>query len=150
MNLKNIKEQLEQMTEEWNAKKRSMATAVAPLLREFLNENPEVKGFCWTQYTPYFNDGETCEFSVNEPCFYFTSDETPVGEDHYEFELPYSYDSSYAGEFREKCSLALYAKCKDLADTIYKLDDVLEAAFGDHCLVIVTRDGIEVEEYSHD
>lgn len=32
----------------------------------------------WVQYTPYFNDGDACEFGVNEPCiipFNFISDE---------------------------------------------------------------------------
>src|ERR1044072_5669755 len=27
-------------------------------------DNPIIESFAWTQYTPYFNDGEPCIFSV--------------------------------------------------------------------------------------
>lgn len=30
-------------------------------------EVPGVRGLAWTQYTPYFNDGDTCVFSAGEP-----------------------------------------------------------------------------------
>ena len=42
----------------------------AELLEEFpkifaplFNQCPRLAGFWWSQYTPYFNDGDTCEFS---------------------------------------------------------------------------------------
>ena len=31
-------------------------------------ENKSIKAIYWTQYTPYFNDGEECIFRVNELC----------------------------------------------------------------------------------
>lgn len=31
--------------------------------------DPRILGLKWCQYTPYFNDGETCVFSVHEPDF---------------------------------------------------------------------------------
>lgn len=44
------------------------------LLRPILDVGVEVR---WDQYTPYFNDGDICEFYVNEPRFH-----TPeVGEE---------------------------------------------------------------------
>lgn len=30
---------------------------------------PDLESIKWTQFTPYFNDGEACEFGVNEPEF---------------------------------------------------------------------------------
>lgn len=33
----------------------------------FFAANPHVDGVIWTQYTPYFNDGDACEFGVNDP-----------------------------------------------------------------------------------
>ncbi|UDL15848.1 hypothetical protein QEH42_gp057 [Microbacterium phage Pumpernickel] len=39
---------------------------------------PGVAGVIWEQYTPYFNDGEPCEFSVNEPRIVF-EDDVPDG-----------------------------------------------------------------------
>lgn len=32
----------------------------------FFDSTPEIKSLQWTQYTPYFNDGEECIFSVND------------------------------------------------------------------------------------
>ena len=32
---------------------------------ELFNENPTLMGFGWTQYTPYFNDGDVCTFRCN-------------------------------------------------------------------------------------
>ena len=34
---------------------------------EFFALYPMVTTIRWTQFTPYFNDGEPCVFSVNEP-----------------------------------------------------------------------------------
>lgn len=52
-----------------------------------------VRCITWRQYTPYFNDGESCEFSVHEPVAIMwpvveTEDEEDDGE--------YSEDSKYA------------------------------------------------------
>jgi hypothetical protein len=41
-----------------------------------------VEQIFWTQYTPWFNDGETCEFSVGEPHLVLVADEN---EDKYEY-----------------------------------------------------------------
>src|SRR5277367_5033535 len=32
---------------------------------ELFNENPTLMAFGWTQYTPYFNDGDVCTFRCN-------------------------------------------------------------------------------------
>ena len=55
------------------AKKQFQAEATQLLkeeFKEFFKKVPEVKVIKWTQYTPYFNDGDPCEFTglcvVNE------------------------------------------------------------------------------------
>jgi hypothetical protein len=35
------------------------------LFKEIFESAPKLKSFGWTQYTPYFNDGDTCEFGTN-------------------------------------------------------------------------------------
>lgn len=37
-----------------------------PMVKEFFAANPNVIGISWRQYTPYFNDGDECVFSVND------------------------------------------------------------------------------------
>lgn len=36
------------------------------MVQELFIKYPELNSFSWTQYTPYFNDGEPCEFGVHE------------------------------------------------------------------------------------
>ena len=50
-------------------------------LEELQKEFSFVKSFTWTQYTPYFNDGEQCVFLVNdEPLVNYVDED---GEDYY-------------------------------------------------------------------
>ena len=43
--------------------------------REFLEKYDVVDNIFWTQYTPYFNDGESCEFSVGDVHLVLKGDE---------------------------------------------------------------------------
>lgn len=54
-------------------------TAASTILHEYTKSYFEkyghvVEQIYWTQFTPWFNDGETCEFSVNEPSIVLTTD----------------------------------------------------------------------------
>jgi hypothetical protein len=73
--LKNFDElnaQIEAAQKEMQAKSEGLIEAV---VKQFLDNCPEVTGVHWTQYTPYFNDGDSCEFGVNEFCFHILTDE---------------------------------------------------------------------------
>lgn len=93
---------------------------------------PSIEKIRWTQYTPYFNDGEPCEFSVGDRQF-------KIGDDWLD-----AYDNWPDGE-RERVLKA---------DKVFDapiFEDVFEVTFGDHTRVTVLRDGtFEVEEYEHD
>lgn len=41
------------------------------MFKSFFERFPEVYCVCWTQYSPYFNDGEPCRFGVNESSVVF-------------------------------------------------------------------------------
>jgi hypothetical protein len=43
--------------------------------REFFEKYDVVDNIFWTQYTPYFNDGESCEFSVGDAYLVLKDDE---------------------------------------------------------------------------
>jgi hypothetical protein len=113
-----------------------------PLLEGFLKDHPSIESLKWRQYTPYFNDGDTCEFHVHDLEFVGTT-----GEEGYVT----SYEPSVKRIMEETgISEADMAALSELADALSANEEVCLAAFGDHVQVIVTRDGIEVEEYSHD
>jgi hypothetical protein len=128
---------------EIEAAAREQAKAIlAPGLQEFMAEHPEVKAIGWTQYTPYFNDGEECTFGVND-LHASMSDERDddVGGDGWE----YLYGKTTKG-FSQKS----WDDLLKLQEALGGAEPELKAAFGDHVRVIVTRDGIDVEEYEHD
>jgi hypothetical protein len=43
--------------------------------REIFEKNPEFNSFSWTQYTPYWNDGDSCEFSAYTDLLYIDDEE---------------------------------------------------------------------------
>ena len=141
-------------------------TLFKDITKEFFAKNPGVSAIVWTQYTPYFNDGDTCEFRVNDPTFTNAPDPENIVWEEYEGEeenvwtasnIAYVLNSDqqwYAEAKRliqeqggvdvESCNMMARAICSS------EMEDVMLAMFGDHSKVIATRDGFDVEEYEHD
>lgn len=142
---------IQEMSRQLAAIKAEMKERGAELVGAHLKDHvlalpPEVKGVRWNQYTPYFNDGDPCTFSVNDPRFIM--DEEPAtgfyshGDDDYE--IGYGKESS---PLVDACK-AFEAAFREVPEELY------EAAFDDHAEITVMRDGagvkVEVDEYSHD
>jgi hypothetical protein len=133
-------------------KEEMVATATSAVKLEFekvFTAYPELTYVCWTQFTPYFNDGEECTFSVNSFAIGNAPDMDDVsayGEYDGDEEGIWS-DDYLSGEAREK-----YIKVYELQQFCESEigEDVLRAAFGDHSVVTVTREGIDVQEYEHE
>lgn len=70
-NFDELNEQIKLAMKNMQDKSKGLIEAAA---NKFLNSCPDVKGVHWTQYTPYFNDGEACEFSVHDFCFHLDDD----------------------------------------------------------------------------
>lgn len=136
-----------------------------PVLRAVLADE-EIVSFGWTQYTPYFNDGDRCVFGLGEPWFRTTADD-PRDEDSDEDDedvLMLSMHPTLAPERYDRVSrqvvrverdaetIERYARCQALGDALEtgEFDDVLLDAFGDHAHVRISRSGIVVDEYRHD
>lgn len=144
-----------------------------PILQAVL-ESPDVAAVKWTQYTPYFNDGEPCVFGANEIEVKFVPDaaarlaalpDAILGrydaEEDDEDERGWLEGwnlTTYDRDARESVPNPQFADepwigpviALDLAVEGGEFDRVLLTAFGDHANVVVTREGIEVEEYTHD
>lgn len=121
---------------------------VAELQKEFpliiqphLLKDDTIQNISWSQYTPYFNDGDECTFGVNNDDIYVN------GDDLSELE---GYEQSYSRKDREPNNLEktvdeIRAALQAIPQEFYK------DLFGDHVRVTVNRDGtIETEEYDHD
>lgn len=118
-------------------------TLVKELLTTFFSEAPDVESVRWAQYTPYFNDGDACVFSVNEPKVMFFEGKTP--ELKYEPEDEEEYIDSWSlkdGPVSEAIG--------KLGEALNGIEDVLKETLGDHSEITATRTSVEVEEYEHD
>lgn len=140
-----------------------------PLLQAVLDD-PTIVEFGWRQYTPYFNDGEPCTFSVYG--LWVRTDADVDVDDWYELELDGTHRSLGDEPHRkvpadgvgaangwkwekgpyEGPDKARYDRCHALDGAIQggAFEHVLLDAFGDHARITVRRDGIQVEFYDHD
>ena len=147
---------IENLVAEYNKTKKEFMEKAQNALRgafnEFFETNPEIGQVVWTQYTPYFNDGDECVFGVNDMFFTLSTFE---GE-------PQDYEDDDAGCYG--ASFYSYNNAND-ADPVAKQraafrgftnvirtipDEIFKNSFGDHVKVIANRDGFNVEEYEHD
>lgn len=93
-------------------------------LKELFEQHPEVKSLHFTAYTPYFNDGDECTFLCGAHYATFNEDE----------------DAEVSSDVTDIFHGALA-----------QLDnDTWKDIVGDHALVTITPQGINVAEYDHE
>jgi hypothetical protein len=143
---------------------------LAPLFQALVDD-PTITRFGWSQYTPLFDDGDVCEFSVHYLWVRTTAEpEGAVDEYGDEYEDGYSLNVDYhpsLGKVKQDWDAEAqeyvnkryegpdedrYNRCQALDSALQSgaFDNVLLDNFGDHAMVTVRKDGIEVEFYSHD
>ena len=147
--------------EEFKQKQAALAKEIAEhgktaLLEGFealFEAHPELQAVRWTQYTPYFNDGESCEFSVHDFEFKAVGLRQHNGEDDDFIDHVYDYRLNEEDKeaVRPAKSLLNRIQASSRALSGAELESVYLAAFGDHAQVTVARDlSVEVEEYKHE
>lgn len=215
---KKLQEEMNDLKEKFRVKTKEF---MRELFKEFFTKYEDVvESIFWTAYTPYFNDGEACEFSVNDVYLILNDDEDAdyyEGSDLYdednlkslkddlkiveEWEAdklaaankhrtdyikrygrdPFHKDNYYGASKTEeermlewkpvwnmlsvKQGLEKIAYVENFINTYGDLksdfqsvkhmiasidENLMEDMFGDHVKVIVTKEGIEIEEYGHD
>lgn len=117
-----------------NAKKIAIQKGsgkIKDFFKEFIGKFPkEVESIGFVCYTPYFNDGDTCEFSVDSTL-------RINGE--------WADDSELEVEINEDLRQEFESVVGNIPDSL-----ALEL-FGDHCEVVISRDGTwKTEEYEHE
>ena len=101
-------------------------------LKAIFEEYPQIESISWTQYTPYFNDGDSCEFSVNT----------------WDIELNEEEDDTYS---EEKSKIENAKEIRQLVSKFLQTigDDSLED-LGEGKVVALRNGTLTVEEYDHD
>ena len=127
--------------------------------KNLFEETPKLKSFAWSQYTPYFNDGDTCYFSANTDYLTINGDKDDDATWSQEKKV-----ISWGTWNREKKVYEGRIEQdnpdydKELTEAVNKVKKFLslfdnsfyQTQFGDHTMVTVTPDGIDTEEYEHD
>ena len=154
---------------ELTEKGKALFTEISQSLFE---KHPKLESFGWRQYTDYFNDGETCYFSVHADRDYgLTINDQDVDELENTRRETYQNTGKKVmqmqgwGANRKEVEVDERAylpnpnydpvmgdMVNDVADLVNGIpSEVMEDMFGDHAEITVTKDGVTVEEYSdHD
>lgn len=130
------------------AAKRKAAEEAASLAKAHLSEQlgkvfvqyPDLLAVRWNQYTPHFNDGDKCVFSVWDAYIKLATTKEDEGD----------YEDGFVDGWRDEDPLT--APTKAVRAAIASLDEEdMQHVFGDHVQVTASRDGtFAVDEYEHD
>lgn len=124
------------------------------IAKNIFEKNLNLNSFGWTQYTPYFNDGDVCTFGVNYEWSLYINDNDVV-LDIYDKERWLEQGYSYAPDFANYGFTTMQELVSAVEDVHNVLDlfseNDLKMIFGDHAQIMVYVDGqISVEHYNHD
>lgn len=147
------KERVKQLANSFSKAKQELLNSMKPALleafKEVFDKFPLLESFGWPQYTPYFNDGDSCYFNVHcdLETIYINDNSCDNWETRVVGKSQYGYDET---ELLDSEKWKLEA-AEEISDLIYLIsNEVLEDWFNEG-LVTVNRDGsTEVDDYSHD
>lgn len=148
---------LDKLVENYNNLKKLYKEKAEEALKidslELFNKYPNLKTIRWTQYTPHFNDGEPCVFGVNEIIF---SDLDSSFNINKIWEIKYSNWDEEDEEILEVLKqnkvgqLDLNNDFEKFNNNILETEPMWADIFGDGVEIVITRSGIEIQEYEHD
>lgn len=174
MKIEQLKKQIEDYTSKIAALKKQMMeelrTNFHSSLLELFDEYPFVNAVHFTAYTPMWNDGDECIFSSRHDDCGFNgyadyddgkdkSVKNAFGDIEGEDILYNSRETIYVkgenGKWRYVTNPNFNALHKKAVDDFRSAlnavgDEEWKELVGDHCIVMIDRKGIHVEEYSHD
>lgn len=129
------------------------------LTKTIFEDHPKVESFGWSQYTPYFNDGDTCTFSANTDWIYINGN--PVDESDWVNETKITNYGTWNREKKEyegRTEVANLDYDPELSKATEEIKEFLSnfendffmSQFGDHAEITITANGVSVDEYEHD
>jgi hypothetical protein len=112
--------------------KKFLAKAFKDVFKDF----PILEKFSWNQYTPYFNDGDSCEFYANTDLSSLTINDVE------------GWDITQASKGK---LAALKPAAQAVSAILQEIpQETLEELYGDGVEVVVTAKGVTIEDYDHD
>lgn len=154
--LDEIREKISELKKELVGKSTEIFT---DFQKEIFDKYPQLKSFGWSQYTPYFNDGDTCQFSANTDyikindewvddsewiCEKITTNWGKWNQEHRVYE-------GRVEELNPKYNEELAKANDEIVDFLSKFDnDFYLSKFGDHSEITITKDSMTIEDHDHD
>lgn len=119
----------------------------------------QLESFGWTQYTPYFNDGEACLFFANTDYLIINGDyaedsnwfskENIINWGQWNREL--KIHEGRVQEPNNNYNEVLVNAYNEIVEFLSNFDnDYYLTKFGDHAEVIVTKNSVDISDYDHD
>ena len=165
----NFFEDLQKLTDLKKELKTKTEEALKLAIKKLLDFNPLLKSFTWYQYAPYFNDGEPCYFHLRNYGFVIDKSQTEaldafknLLDAKFEYYLDNCTDedgdlfiNEYEGWPSFRAGLlpseipSFIEDVKILWNLMRQHEDILELTFGTDAKIIVTRNGILIEDFTH-
>ena len=131
----------------------SLKTELNQKLQAIMQKMPtKIQSLGWTQYTPYWCDGDICEFGVNLDLLYINGEYEDGGE--IDCHYPTTYDV-VDGQYKDIPNPNYDAACgepyeefKGVLESIPQ--EFFKEIYGDHLTITVYRDRVDVEAFDHD
>lgn len=157
MSIEKIKSKLEEMEVKLKEIRDTRSKIFQEVVDCMFKEFPNLAGIYWNQYTPYFNDGDACEFSASDAMYVMMneSNEMPELGDfcRYGDDKGHAYVSidSWDVDGVKEHLLGYNNESRDVVLSAWEDDELLKSLYGDHVEVLITRDGkTQTAEYCHD
>lgn len=171
-----IKEKLSEFEDRKKVLIQEIRKDFPEVISELLNQSDSIKSVGWAQYTPYFNDGDTCEFSANIDYLYVNGEDSEDASILSPFKHGKIKDEHDLLMHRELCAATNkswlktrkigedgllpnpnYVKKESEIFNEIKIalssisTDFYRDLFGDHCMVTIYKGGkLDVSEYEHE
>jgi hypothetical protein len=113
---------------------------------KFFFEETGLEAVIWNQYTPSFNDGDPCTFTLGEAIFIrhgFDPEELQSADEYEDDEL---YGTVQWSSYKENDELG--EACKQFSELLSSVSDILEQAYGEYGVTVyMTKDKTYEAEY---
>jgi hypothetical protein len=141
---------LQEFTEQQEKFRKDAQEKLKEYFAEFWEKNPAIKAIHWSQYAPYFNDGDPCTFSVHDP--YFTNAE---GDDLDDLSRWGEYDGEKEGVWSDldpRFDGVDVESTQSLAKLLTSgvMEPIMKIMFGSDNVIVATREGFSVDYAEHD
>lgn len=160
--------EIEKLRKELASTEKSVSKEIMAELKTIMVDNPQIQAYRWTQYTPHFNDGDSCTFGVYSSGIKFDETICP-GKEGSDGEINYGGDcgDGFLEDYQlnkdfwsSKADILNFKQIKELEKAVKEVTKLfshlssmekdLQETFGDGVQVTVTKSGVETEDYDHD